>query len=325
MFPPFDIQMVPDKKNFLTWHKRPRSMDAVPTLNVPANLSEFAIVMQGAILTKADFTLETCKFYRRAFPEVEIILSTWDTEDPDVLKSIEREGVTITTSTKPLNPGISNCNLQLASTHAGLLEAERSGAKWAMKTRTDQRIYSPTALSFFQNILKLFPFEPGKNSEGSLLKHRLISVSLDTFKYRLFGLSDFLMFGQIDDMLTYWGVDLDDRLEIPNGTGLSTAREYSKKEIVEVYFMANFLRRIGWEIQWTLENYRSALANYFVVIDALSIDLYWPKYSSREHLWRNYGFSLLEPISFSDWLHYYLASTGNLVAAGEEEYLDRQI
>ena len=133
------------------------------------------------------------------------------------------------------------------------------------------------------------------------------------------------MFGQIDDMLTYWGVALDERVEIPGGAGLSTAREYSKKEIVEVYFMTNFLRRMGWEIQWTLENYRSALANYFVVVDASSIDLYWPKYSSREHLWRNYDFSLLEPVYFSDWLQYHLAAKGHLVAPGEEDYLDQQI
>lgn len=325
IFPPIDLQMLPDAKNFLTWHKRPRQMESVEALDQAHQSDDVAILVQGAVLHKASFTLETCKWYRKAFPNAEVILSTWESEDPLHLDAFRREGVHVVTSAKPDNAGISNCNLQLVSTQAGLLEAQRLGSIWALKSRADQRIYSKTAISFFRNMLELFPKAWKPVDEVHPIQNRLISISLDTFKYRLFGLSDFLMFGHIDDMATYWATELDRRVEIPGGAEATTPREYSKKEIVEVYFMVNFLRRIGWEVQWTLDNYRLALAKHFVVIDSSSIDLYWPKYSAREHLWRGYTPSLLEPVTFSDWLSYHLAAPVNLVGIGEEDRLDKRV
>ena len=325
IFPPFDLQMLPDSKNFLTWHKRPRLMATAETSAQASHSDDVAIVVQGAVLHKASFTLETCKWYRKAFPNAEVILSTWDSEAHLCLEEFRREGVHVVTSAKPEHAGISNCNLQLVSTQAGILEARRLGSSWVLKSRADQRVYSKTAISFFRNITGLFPCDRQSVDNPQQVKSRLISISLDTFKYRLFGLSDFLMFGQIEDMATYWGTELDRRIEIPGGAAATTPREYSKKEIVEVYFMVNFLRRIGWEVQWTLENYRSALAQHFVVIDSSSIDLYWPKYSSREHLWRGYTPSLLEPVTFSDWLMFYLASPVTLVGPGEEDRLDEHV
>ena len=57
----------------------------------------------------------------------------------------------------------------------------------------------------------------------------------------------------------------------------------------EVRYCSDFLVRTGWSLEWTLQDSWKALACRFAVLDAAAVDLYWPKYSSKEERWRSYG------------------------------------
>jgi hypothetical protein len=67
--------------------------------------------------------------------------------------------------------------------------------------------------------------------------------------------------------------------------------------------MTNFLATTGWNIQWTLENYWAACVERFIVVDASSVDLYWPKYSIKEERWKNYLYPVShQEIDFAFWM-----------------------
>ena len=63
-----------------------------------ANIDSFSekkiltIVMQGPIVYKNNFTLETIKLYKKTFCNCPIILSTWDYEDNKVIEDIKKLG-----------------------------------------------------------------------------------------------------------------------------------------------------------------------------------------------------------------------------------------
>src|ERR1035437_1783485 len=48
-----------------------------------------AIILQGALLRENRFTLETVRTYRKLYPEATVIVSTWEGEDTEEIKSIE--------------------------------------------------------------------------------------------------------------------------------------------------------------------------------------------------------------------------------------------
>ena len=78
--------------------------------------------------------------------------------------------------------------------------AKRLGATHVVKTRSDQRAYNPSLLSYLYNLLQVFPVNAGEKIQ----KSRIIGTSLNTFKHRIYGLSDMFLFGEIDDLLLYW-------------------------------------------------------------------------------------------------------------------------
>ena len=163
---------------------------------------DVAIVMQGPIITKDSFTYETLKIYRKRFPRIRLILSTWDDYSKDELNQFKAINVDIVENTKPDYSGIANINFQIKSTKNGIFKAKELGSKYCLKTRTDQRIYRHDFVLFFFSLLDSFKIE------NKYLRRRLIAVSLNTYKYRLYGVSDMLMYGHIEDMLKYWNVSL---------------------------------------------------------------------------------------------------------------------
>ena len=269
-----------------------------------------AIVMQGPIVTKDSFTYETLKIYRKRFPKISLILSTWNEYSKDELNKFKAINVEIIRNTKPDYAGISNINFQIESTKNGIFKAKELGFKYCLKTRTDQRIYRHDFILFFLSLLDIFKIE-NKN-----LRKRLIIASLNTYKYRLYGVSDMLMFGHIDDMLKYWNVSFDKRVLKDVEMGVS-ALEYSKACICEVYLCTEFLKKINYCISFTLEDSWSVLANYFCVVDSKSIDLFWFKYArwNEDKRYQNMKRKLDEEFYFSDWVN----SVNNLSSYSENQ------
>ena len=288
-------------KYFLSVIKREKYSDYI---NANPDVGSFnhkvSIVMQGPIIEKQEFTLETIKLYRKRYPNVKLILSTWDNYDKSLISKFTEIGVEVILNSMPDYFGISNVNLQVKSTKTGIFRAKELGSEYCLKTRTDQRIYKYDFILFFMSILSTFKLE------HKHLKGRLITMSMNTFKYRLYGITDMLMFGNINDMILYWDVKFDNRKINEIDLGVS-ALDYSKARICEVYFSTEFFKKIKVKTNFTIKNYWELMANLFFVVDALSIDVFWFKYNrwDERKRYQNVNRRLNEEFMFSDWINSY--------------------
>lgn len=287
--------------HFITFHIRPKFTKDI-TVKVHKN-SEFvnkkklvAIVIQGPLIIKDNFTVETLKLYIKLFKEHKLILSTWSDSDSNILENIKKLGIEVVLNIKPKNEGISNINLQIVSTSAGIKKAKKLGCKYVLKTRTDQRIYSSLSISLCYFFIKQFPL-----SAEHKQNERIISFNFNTFKFRPYSISDMINFGHINDMIKYWCIELDERSQselIIEERHL----EWSKLRYAEVYLVTSFMNSINRKINWTLEDSWKVMSENFCILNINDIDLYWSKYSSKEFRHLNYKKNKYEQFNFSDWL-----------------------
>ena len=307
-------------KYFLSVIKREKYSDYI---NANPDVGSFnhkvSIVMQGPIIEKQEFTLETIKLYRKRYPNVKLILSTWDNYDKSLISKFTEIGVEVILNSMPDYFGISNVNLQIKSTKVGIFRAKELGFEYCLKTRTDQRIYKHDFILFFMSILSSFKLE------HKYLKERLITMSMNTFKYRLYGVTDMLMFGNIDDMVLYWDVKFDNRKINEVDVGIS-ALDFSKARLCEVYFSTEFFKKIKFKTDFTIKNYWKSMANFFFVVDALSIDIFWFKYvrHNERRRYQNEKRKLDEEFYFSDWMNCY-NDLSNYTINQEEKIKDKSM
>jgi hypothetical protein len=289
-----EFKCVENGCSFVTFRTRPIYRQALDALQEFPQHPDTAIVIQGPIIPNFSFTLETVKLYRDIFPGSFIIVSTWNSESQTALDEIRLLGAHVVVSEPPSEKGLGSHNLQMLSSNAGLVHAESLGVKFAIKTRSDQRIYNPYSINLMKELVEQYPL----TDEASLhQKGRVVSISLSSFAYRPFGLSDMLHFGAVSDLIKYWNGSLDNRSgPVAPLQSLHSTRDSAKQLLGEPYFTTNFLSSTGWNIEWTLENYWAACVERFIVIDASSIDLYWPKYSFKEERWKNY----IHPVSHQE-------------------------
>ena len=288
------------KKN-LTYHDRPKYLNKINT-KAPYETSfnhkdKIAIVMQGPIILEENLTLETLKFYKNIFPENQLILSTWKNEEIKSIEKLKNLDIEVILNEKPSFAGIANINYQIVSTSSGIKKAKEMGYNYVLKTRTDQRIHASTAIDFCYSAIKSFPLEAKK----TLQKERIIAFNLNTFMYRPFSVSDMINFGNIEDMVKYWCLELDSR-SIDDLPSPSSLIEWSKQRLAEVYFLTSFLENINQDFEWTLENSWKIISEHFCILDTYDLDLYWKKYSKKEFRHINYIHSQKKQIDFSDWL-----------------------
>jgi hypothetical protein len=261
----------------------------------------FAIVIQGPLIEKSNFTLETIKSYRFFYPKEIIIFSTWQV-DTDIIEKLEDLDVHLIQNRYPDYCGISNINLQIVTTQSGLYLAKKLGAEYVLKTRSDQRIYHPGFASYLNSLVDAFPLF------GNILgqKKRIVGISLNTFKFRIYGLSDHFIYGYIDDILLYFDVELDCRRFTPEDivNFSKTYRQFSYSRICEIYLCSNFLNKVGRSLRFDLSNSFEMLRDHFIIIDQSAIKLFWNKYTLDQDRFNYYGFCEPE-ISFNDWLILY--------------------
>lgn len=299
--------------SFVTCHQRPRQTKTIGTFS-DANMSgvDMAIVIQGPLVSKDNFTLETVCLYRKHFPEAQLIVSTWLNESSTLLRKIRDSGAVVVLNEPPTISGPANINRQLVSSFAGIQKAHELGNQYVLKTRTDQRIYAPNALQFLLNISKSFPLRQATVQMG-----RLVGCSLGTLKYRLYGVSDMLLFGKVEDMLLFWGAPLDNR-DADSQPSDDSVRSFCRWCACEVYLVTHFLQLIGCSVKWTLEDSFRVFAEHFCIVDRECIDLFWPKYLMEAEFrgLRYDGIFTDQPLTFRDWLLLY---SGALTATPEQE------
>jgi len=294
---------------FRTWPKYARDIKIYSDKLITNPIC--AIVIQGPIDKENDFTLETIKLYKEIFEGTLIILSTWDDEDGNYIDKLKRENIQIVINKKPDHFGPFNINLQLYSSFYGIKKAKELGATHVLKTRADQRIYGTNAIEFLYNLERIFPL-----AQGYVQKERIISTNIFTLKYRPYLISDMTVFGNIDDMLLFWGADLDIRAPFSIENTLS-GREIAKLRIAEVYIVTEFLKKLGHELQWTIQDYWQILADHFCIIDSQSIDLYYHKaarHKFKENKFINYdGENNMRGLTFREWINLYSNLKNRLV------------
>ena len=263
-------------------------------------IPSLCIVIQGPIVKENDFTLETCKIYKKIFNNSEtIILSTWDTEDKKYLKNFESIGVKVLLSKAPDFAGRANLNYQILSTMKGLEEGEKLGCEYAIKTRTDQRFYSTNLSRDLFNLLKIYPPSPNYNMHS-----RLVALSFNSFKYRYYGISDMFLFGNTQDMLKYWNSPLDTKKYEEYKT--IKQKDLWQQYCSETYIASHFLKNIGVTPEFTLKHTWKIYKDLFIFIDKEILDMYWPKYTNLDSRWRLFRPYMLEEMRHSDWLNLYL-------------------
>lgn len=263
-------------------------------------IPSLCIVIQGPIVKENDFTLETCKIYKKIFNNSEtIILSTWDTEDKKYLKNFESIGVKVLLSKAPDFAGRANLNYQILSTMKGLKEGEKLGCEYAIKTRTDQRFYSTNLSRDLFNLLKIYPPSPNYNMHS-----RLVALSFNSFKYRYYGISDMFLFGNTQDMLKYWNSPLDTKKYEEYKT--IKQKDLWQQYCSETYIASHFLKNIGVTPEYTLKHTWKIYKDLFIFIDKEILDMYWPKYTNLDSRWRLFRPNMLEEMRHSDWLNLYL-------------------
>lgn len=285
-----------------TIHSRPKEASLARVSLVRGHWPRTGIVVQGPLVPLSDFTLEAVNAYRNLFSDSPVIVVTWDDESSHLLGRLQSTGAVVHAIPKPGDAGPANINLQRTAVSAGLQVASDLGCDFVVRTRSDQRIYDDQALSFLHGALSAFrpPSQPGIK--------RIVASSLDTFRFRLYGLSDQFQFGTTQDLMTYWSAPEVDDLEASPLDAAAEARASAAERIAipEVALTTRYLARTNWQVKWTLADWWAALADRFVILDASSLDLLWVKYTRSEFRWRRYGKpSPLEELDFADWLTLY--------------------
>lgn len=308
---------------FATYHERPKLARDVGTWpDLETRREPSAIVMQGPVATKDDFTFETLKLYRRNMPEAKLILSTWKDTPREHVDQAESLGVEVVLSDKPEVPALYNINMQLVSASAGVRRALEHGVEWVIKTRTDQRMYEPNVMAFLVATAKAFPVTGGWDQ-----KYRIIGIGQGSLKFLPYHVTDQTVFGHAEDMVRYWTPPLlldpppahwpKTPLEIYETVQL---RELCQTATPECFFASHFLKRTGRELSWSIEQSWSAYRDQFCFVDYASTDLYWVKSqsftkrehtSTYEHIWNRHE------IDFREWLMLY---TGALPLEAARRY-----
>ncbi len=302
------------KENFLTYHLRPKNSQNFYSESTCSISEKIAIIIQGPIQNKFDFLKNTLEIYKRIFKNSIIIISTWENEDQNLINSLKNENTFILYNKEP-KTSHNNIDHQIHSTNLALNFAKTKGAKYSLKTRTDVRLYKNNLETFLISLIKTFPVK-----ENSLIKSRIIVPSLVTFKYRLYSLSDIVMFGETEDLLIYFNIEFyKEGLKKFNLTEENRIKE-GTPVVAEIFLCLRFINILEGKVNWNLENWWRCLKNYFCIIDNSSLDLFWYKYNwDFEYRYlRTYSDKFARAIDFQDWLSLYQNLDNNWHLASEE-------
>lgn len=243
-----------------------------------------AIVIQGVVETKDNFTLESIRFYKQTFPNVQIIVSTWDFTDTKVVSQLESEGCVVILNESFTPSGLGNVNYQICTSLAGIRKAKELGITYCAKTRTDQRLQRNTSFNLLKGLINLFPVEGGLG-----LKRRIVALSGPLFLPLYF--TDFFYFGMTEDLENLFDIPYEPR-NIPKSQkyygetygSVFTADVFYKDLPPEVYIISNFINK-HINTDFSVYFYWDIIKKYFITIDYEDIGLFWPKYSFALSPW----------------------------------------
>lgn len=276
------IQIEKHSNSYINYKIRPKKSDYyIPSkIKTDTKAGELAIVLQGIIETKDDFTFETVQLYKKIFPNSIIIISTWDNADPALLKHFENIGceIVISKSFKPC--GYGNVNYQICTSFAGIKRAKEMGAKYVLKNRSDLRIYKEFAFEYLKSLLNLFPVKGNELPQ----KGRIITLSGNRGQmFMPYWLQDFLYFGFTEDLFNLFDIPYNESTISRNAEHFKslnktiTAKDLYKPEVPELYIATQYLKKYK-NIEISVKKSWDILRSYFFVIDFDDLNVLWNKY-----------------------------------------------
>ena len=288
--------------NFVSYVIRPKKTNNIIIDSQKYSNSDTAIIIQGGLNGVLDFVSESIDLYLNLFSDSKIILSTWKDDLNNNFLSKYQNKIHIIANHKPAKI-FHNTDLQIISTYSAIEYAKNNNFKYCLKTRTDCRLYNNNSIKYLKNLLKIFPIdEKYKN-----LNSRIISCSNDTRKFRVYGLSDILLFGEIENMLTYF---YNEQFELSLNKYFGNYPCIIKDTAVinEIFLCARYLKNSGINLEWTLGDWWKICGEIFCIVDPYSIDFFWYKYHWKyeQRFIQNYTSDNKQALTFSDWLNLYI-------------------
>lgn len=273
-------------RGFVFYTQRPLNSDGINYTPVDKKIIvDLSIIMQGPLKKDDDFTLETVKIYKQLFPGALIIVSTWKTEDSQIINRIEQEGALVILNDLPEINGVGNINYQKVSTLAGLCKAKELGCSYSMKTRTDQRVYKTDMYPYLRSLLQTFQID----DVWHIGQKERIAFCQGIFPNSMlipFHVCDFFFFGSTNDLISYFDCEFS---QVDGNFGeycekvkkeQLTIGEYFCKIAPEAIFSTSYLKRHGIIVHYNnLEDYWKFVVSYLVPVSFDDLNLVWYKYA----------------------------------------------
>ena len=289
------------KNNFVSYTLRPKKTENIITESDVYNDEDSGIIIQGSLKGVEKFVEQTIDLYLKLFQKTEIVLSIWENEIKYFPIQKYKDKIKIIINKIPKNESY-NVNLQMISTYNALQYLIEKKTKYCLKTRTDCRIHNKNSLNHLKNLLKIFPI----HDKYKHLQSRIISSSIDTRKYRVYGLSDIFIFGETINLYKYFKFEsYTDSLKENFGEFPCIIKDTAV--INEIYLCARYLKNSNINLDWELKEWWKLCGEIFCVVDASDFDLFWYKYDWKfeQRFIQNYTTDSKQALNFSDWINLY--------------------
>lgn len=285
-----------------------KEIEDIQTISPNHNRSinkDVAIVVRG--LFDPFFTPIVLKQIRINYPNLFVVLSTWEDTPSELLKTIYADHVIL--NKKPSFQGKGNRNYQIQCVRSALKWLKDSDFKEVFIQRTDQLFFRSNFIDRCRSLLEEYP-----NNIG-YLKKRIITSNIYFRKYYLYNPSDLFMFGDIDDLLCFWDVPFDNRNleDIPNFHKIVKQRNitkddlenfYKQEESVESYLFKKMMEKFNYNFKYSLEDWLELASNLFIIKNVEWWDFYWYKptafSNTAQQFKEGYPLDALDQIEWED-------------------------
>ena len=95
---------------------------------------------------------------------------------------------------------------------------------------------------------------------------------------------------------------------------IRTVQDLNDAKVSESYLCSEFLKAVGREVTWTIEDSWAAYSDHFCIVDRQSLDLFWYKYNSyQEYSATRYdGITNSQLLTFAEWFNLYSNRTNKV-------------
>lgn len=239
---------------------------------------ECCIVIQGALVKKNDFTLETVKYYGRIYPDVIVVISTWENEDKGYIEKLKKEKNCVIILNKiPTISGASNVNYQILSSLNGAKKAAALGKKYVLKTRSDMRI---TACGVFDMLCQ---YVNQYKISTTVKKQQQRLVLFNAFLFHPYHTSDFFCFGKCQDVISYYDIELSKAVKEDDIADRMVADLWNYRDLYnnpcgENYICKKYFAKLNGATTCNLHEWWSVLATYVIALPLHVLRPLWIKY-----------------------------------------------